>query len=1007
MPVNTAPVWRNLPSPFDAAAAARGFESWTETLSGLEDRGLARRLKTLTLTAAAGKTGARALLDCLFGNSPYLTGLALHEPETVSILLEYGADEATDRAMAALREAAAAPALAEDGPEALALPLRRAKRQIALATAVADIAGLWPLERITETLSDFAALAVDSAMAVLLRAAAANGELVLPDPADPCRGSGFVALGMGKLGARELNYSSDIDLIMLYDQEVVRYQGRKSAQECFVRLTQQMVKLLNERTEDGYVFRTDLRLRPDPGSTPVALSMVAAETYYESFGQNWERAAMIKARPVGGDIEAGAGFLQRLTPYVWRKNLDFAAIEDIHSIKRQIHAHKGHGEIAAAGHNIKLGRGGIREIEFFAQTQQLISGGRDTRLRAKATCDALRALVATERLSEAACAALIDDYRYLRRVEHRLQMIDDEQTHTLPAEADALAHLAGFLGFADTAAFEAELLAVLRRVKAYYDDLFAEAPTLGSETGSLVFTGTDDDPETLQTLSGLGFTDPPAVAAMVRGWHFGRYRAMRSERAREKLTAIMPQLLDAFARTGSPDVAIRRFDQFLSSLPAGVQLFALLQANPGVLDTLAEMLAAAPQLAETLAQNAALFDSLLEYAAHPARFDAARLTASLKRQLSAARDFQDVLDWTRRWTHELKLQVGIGLLRGLLDGVAAGRALSAVADVVLAELFGHVAAEFAAQHGTIRGAKAAIAGFGRLGSRELTLESDLDLVLVFDCPKNAGESDGERPLTPGLYYTRLCQRFINAITAMTGEGRLYEVDMRLRPSGNAGPVAIGFDGYAAYHRDEAWTWEHMALTRARVVMGAPPLAKKIDKLHHDMLTRKRDPRKLLADVASMRARMAAQHPGAGPWDLKAQRGGTVDLEFIVQYLLLRHGAAKPAVLHSHPLEALEAMAAAKLLKPDQAATLSAAARLYATLLAATRLAGREEAGDPARWPPALAKRLPQLLGCDGLDTLTARLERMQADVHALFVALVEQPAAPHLALADSLSSRAT
>lgn len=992
------PAWRDLPAAHDVAAAKRGFEAWGEMLADLGERALAKRLG-----ATARKAGPKALLTCLFGNSPYLGDLVLREPAAVDLLLTAGPDRAVAAAETELRRLARR---ASD-PDVMMAPLRQAKRRIALAVAAADIAGLWPLDRITGALSDFAALSVDTAMAVLLRHAAAQGDIDLPDTkGDPCAGSGFVAIGMGKLGARELNYSSDIDLIVLFDEERARYAGRRSAQEFFIRLTQQMVRLLHDRTEDGYVFRTDLRLRPDPGSFPVAVSMAQAEAYYESFGQNWERAAMIKARPVGGDLVAGAGFLRRLTPYVWRKNLDYAAIEDIHSIKRQIHAHRGHAEIAVEGHNIKVGRGGIREIEFFAQTQQLIAGGRDTRLRAAPTCEALRALVATDRLAESTCAAMIADYRYLRRVEHRLQMIADEQTHTLPADGDALAHLACFLGEADVAAFRGGMMEVLGRVQATYDDLFSEAPALGSQAGSLVFTGTDDDPETLTTLSNLGFSDPSEIAAMVRGWHFGRYRAMRSERAREKLTAIMPQLLEAFSRTGSPDVAFRRFDAFLASLPAGVQLFALLQSNPDVLDTLAEVLAAAPQLAEALAQNAALFDSLIEYAAHPAVFEAAALKASLTRQLAAARDFQDVLDWTRRWTTELKLQVGIGLLRGSMDGVAAGRALSAVADTVLEELLAAVTAEFAAQHGKLPKARIALVGFGRLGSGELTMESDLDLVLVYDCPAKATQSDGPRPLTPGLYFARLCQRFINAITAMTGEGRLYEVDMRLRPSGGAGPIAISIDAYADYQRTEAWTWEHMALTRARPVCGDPALVKRVEGLRRDILTMKRDPKKLLANVASMRQRMAAHRPVDNPWDLKQMRGGLVDLDFIVQYLLLRHGAAKPAILLPNPLDALAAIGAARLIDGAACATLSAAARLYATLLATARLAGRDEAITPDAWPPALAQRLPVLLGKPDLAGLTALLQACQRDVHALFNTLVEQPAAPYLSLADSLNQPA-
>ncbi|WP_374634266.1 bifunctional [glutamine synthetase] adenylyltransferase/[glutamine synthetase]-adenylyl-L-tyrosine phosphorylase [Ferrovibrio sp.] len=964
---------------------ARGHEDWQDSLAELRqtDAKLAK-----SLTAEAAKSGAQKLLPALFGNSPYLTQLACAEPAAMLRLLQQGPDAAIAEAEAALNAAAKA----AEQPEDLMQPLRQAKRRFALIIACADIAELWPLERVTGALSAFASRATDIAMAALLREAAGRGEIVLPHPDEPCKGSGFVALGMGKLGAHELNYSSDIDLIMLFDQEVAHYTGRKSALECFVRLTQGLVKLLSERTADGYVFRTDLRLRPDPGSTPVVLSMAAAETYYESFGQNWERAAMIKARPIAGDIEAGTGFLARLTPYVWRKNLDFAAIEDIHSIKRQIHAHRGHAEIAVEGHNLKLGRGGIREVEFFAQTQQLIAGGRDSRLRAPATIAALNALVATGRLEQAVCDALTEDYIYLRKVEHRLQMVNDEQTHTLPDNAAGIAAIAAFLGEPSADAFRKKLLATLTRVKTDYDQLFAEAPNLGSSQGSLVFTGADDDPDTLATLTRLGFTAPPEIAAMIRGWHFGRYRAMRSERAREKLTAIMPNLLEAFSRTGSPDTAIQFFDRFLARLPAGVQLFSLLQSNPLVLDIMAELLAAAPHLADTLADNPALFDSLLEYASTPPDYAPERLQASLARQLGSARDFQDVLDWTRRWTNELRLQIGIGLLRGNLDGETAGQHLSHVADTVLVELFRHVHAEFAQAHGHVPGEKIALLGMGRLGSRQLTLDSDLDLILLYEHGAKAEQSDGTRPLSPNLYFTRLCQRFINAITAMTGEGRLFEVDMRLRPSGNAGPIASTLDGFAAYQREEAWAWEHMALTRARVVFGPAAFAKKIEALRLSILSAPRDAAKLLHDVADMRQRLLSAKPGNSPWALKQWRGGLVDLEFIAQYLQLRHGNKHPAVLDPNPLAALALLAKAKCLPQAQAGKLIHAGRMMGSLLAAARLAG-EAAEKPEQWPPALARRLPGLFGAEDLAALTAQLQAAQQDVLAAFIALIETPAA--------------
>jgi glutamate-ammonia-ligase adenylyltransferase len=448
--------------------------------------------------------------------------------------------------------------------EAVMRSLRRARRRMALAVALADIGGAWPLEAVTAALTAFAETAIGAAVAHLLASAASTGEIALPYPDDPARGSGFVVLGMGKLGARELNYSSDIDLILLFDDERLAdsYTGKRSPQEFFVRLARDLVRLLEERTADGYVFRTDLRLRPDPGSTPPVLSMLAAETYYESTGQNWERAAMIKARPVAGDLAAGQRFLDLLRPFVWRKSLDFAAIQDIHSIKRQINAHRGGARIAVAGHNIKLGRGGIREIEFFAQTQQLIWGGREPALRTSRTCEALQALADSGHISADVPAKLIDAYRFLRTLEHRLQMAEDRQTHQLPSEPGKLAQIAKFMGFPDTDSFAATVLRVLRTVEDEYAGLFEEAPELGGG-GALVFTGAEDHPDTLQTLTALGFREPSAVSAAVRAWHHGRYRAMRSTRARELLTEIMPALLGAFGKTVDPDGALMRFDEFL------------------------------------------------------------------------------------------------------------------------------------------------------------------------------------------------------------------------------------------------------------------------------------------------------------------------------------------------------------------------------------------------------------------------------------------------------------
>jgi len=574
---------QRLPAPADAQDEAVGFARWSDASDECGDRALASFMRDL-----AADADGRKLLAALFGNSPFLTECCLKEPACVRLLVEAGPDAAFAEIMASI-EGGRLDALARPP---LMTALRVARRRSALVVAIADIAGLWPLEQVTRALSAFAEAALESTVRHLLAAAAAEGELIRPDPGVPARGSGFIVLGLGKLGAFELNYSSDVDLILLYDAERVTYRGRRGVQHCFTRLAHELVRILGERTEEGYVCRVDLRLRPDPGSTPPAVSRQAALVYYESAGQNWERAALIKARPVAGDRAAGAEFLADLGPFLWRRHLDFAAIQDIHSIKRQIDAHRGGGGIAVAGHNVKLGRGGIREIEFFAQTQQLIWGGRVPELRTPATCDALKALARAQRITDEAEAELAESYRYLRRVEHRLQMVNDAQTHSLPEDAEGLRRVAIFLGYPNRAAFGLELTVRLAAVERHYARLFREAPTLAAR-GNLVFTGFEDDPDTLATLSRFGFADPQAVSAMVRGWHHGRYRAMRSQRARELLTELVPTLLKAFGASANPDFAIIRFDRFLARLPAGVQLFSLFTNNPPLVGLLAEIMAAA------------------------------------------------------------------------------------------------------------------------------------------------------------------------------------------------------------------------------------------------------------------------------------------------------------------------------------------------------------------------------------------------------------------------------
>ena len=971
----------NPPAAADPDQARRGMDRWRAAIDGVADPSLRQAADLLQSDATASR-----LLSSVFGNSSFLTLMAELEPGFVITVLREGPQAALGEVMAGL-DAAKHRGMEGATP---ASALRRAKRRLALATALADIAGIWTVEQVTGALSDFAEAALDTALAFLLSEAAGRGVIVPADAAWPDSRSGLIVLGMGKFGARELNYSSDIDLIVLYDPERFRTPNADGLAREAIRLTRGLVRLIADRTSDGYVFRTDLRLRPDPGATPIAVSVLAAEEYYETLGQNWERAALIKARPVAGDREAGRSFLRWLVPFIWRKHLDFAAIQDIHSIKRQINAHRGGGRIALAGHNIKLGRGGIREIEFFAQTQQLIWGGRIASLRASGTIDALAALARAGKIGPEVAAELTRDYRLLRRVEHRLQMIDDAQTHTLPEDPAKLAALATFLGYPGVTEFRAELLTALRRVEGHYAELFEDAPALalpGDIGGNLVFTGADADPETLATLGRLGFVNVHLVDAAVRGWQHGRCRAMRSTRARELLTELMPHLLKALAEKPDPDAAFLAFDRFLNGLPAGVQLFSMFYANPPLLGLVTDILGVAPALADHLARRPSVLESVLsapDFFQPPPTLD--ELVGELRRVMDQARYAEDLLDLSRRWANDRRFQVGVQSLKGLIDTAQATAAWTRVAEASLICLLSHVEAEFALAHGRIPGCGMAIVGMGKLGGREMTSTSDLDLIFVYATPDEATTvSDGARPLPAPQYFARLSQRLINAITAPTAEGRLYEVDMRLRPSGKAGPIAVSATTFARYQREEAWVWEQMALTRARVVAGPADLAAEIEAAIRSVLTRPRDPVALVVEVADMRARLAEEFQTQSIWDAKHVRGGLVDIEFIAQYLQLRHAHAAPEILSPNTRETLSRLRAAGVLAPDAADDLVDALELWQAVQHRVRLNIGEAItaldGDDAPKPLRLA-----VDGVDGLDfeKLVNKMHSVAERVHEAF-----------------------
>ncbi|HWJ88431.1 MAG TPA: bifunctional [glutamine synthetase] adenylyltransferase/[glutamine synthetase]-adenylyl-L-tyrosine phosphorylase [Pelagibacterium sp.] len=813
--------------------------------------------------------------------APYLRDLATRHAEWFAQVLRRTADDSFADLIAAMRR----PAVDE---AELSRRLRIGKARGALLLAVAEIGRVWTVAETTRRMSDLADAALQAALEFLMAEAAREGRLRDPQTADGAR-SGLAIFALGKHGGQELNFSSDIDIVAFFDpHRPVLAEGVDPGQ-FYVRLVRKLVAIMQERTGDGYVFRTDVRLRPDPGSTPVAISVDAALSYYEARGQNWERAAWIKARPCAGDAAVGRQFLRELAPFIWRKHLDFAMIADIQAMKRQIDTHRKVGGERVAGHNVKLGRGGIREIEFFAQTQQLIAGGRDPDLRARPTAAALWALAEGGWIGEDTARDLEQTYWFLRGVENRLQMLRDEQTHILPETPQGIGAIALLMGYGDRAAFEADYRAALARVVGYYGDLFSEGESLAGDMGNLVFTGSEDDPDTLMTLERLGFSDPAAVSATIRTWHYGGYAATRAAKAREHLTELIPGLLRTFAESGSADTAFARFNDFLTRLPAGVQMFALLRNHPDLRQLLLDFMSSAPRLAEAVIHRAHVMDGLIDPAFAGDIATSQSLVASVDGFLAEARSFEDLIDRARIIGQEQKFLIAAGLVGGALSAEQAGRRFTALAETLVTRLFGAVREAFAERHGVIAGARVGLLAFGKMASREMMFSSDLDLILIYYAPDHSEVSDGERGLDVSTYFIRLTQRLITAISAPTAEGVLYEADMRLRPSGNAGPLATSLKRFVTYQRDEAWTWEHLALTRARMVAGDEGLADTVDAEIAGIMALRRDRAKVVDDVIDMRSLMARERPARHAFDLKLHQGGLVDLEFIAQTAQLLEG----------------------------------------------------------------------------------------------------------------------
>lgn len=834
------------------------------------------------------------------------------------------------------------------GIDDVALALRREKRALATVLAIGDLAGAFDLELVMRELSDFADRALHQAI----------GEAITRRVPDT-QPQGMIGLALGKHGAGELNYSSDIDPILLYDPERLPRRERDEPGEAAQRYAREIVRLLSEVTSEGYVFRVDLRLRPASEVSPLAIPLGAAISHYESSALAWERAAFIRARACAGDIAAGQAFLDHIRPFVWRRSLDFGAIDEVRRLTHRIREKQTGPRIPAPGYNVKLGRGGIREIEFFAQTHQLIHGGRDRALRKRRTRAALDALAETGRIGEQDACVLGECYDGLRRVEHRLQMVADQQTHTLPS-GEALDNAARLDGFASGEAWLEHIRKLAAPVAERYGLLLAEDEVSVPASAPHVTV-----PETPVEVD-------PALAERVGHWTDGRYQPLRSPAAIAAFEAIRPSLLGSLAASDEPARAAARWETLLERLPTAINLFRLLEARPGLFQLLADCLTLAPPLADAIARRPELLDALIDRSALDLPGDRAALAEAMRRTERGA-TYEDRLDRIRIITGETRFALGVQLIEAEQDPLEVAAALARTAEAALEVAVEAAEEEFAKRHGRIADSELVVLGLGRFGGGALTHASDLDLVYLFTGTHEC-ESDGERPLGATLYYNRLAQRISAALSVPTAEGALYEVDTRLRPQGNQGPLAVSLDSFARYQREDAWAWEHMALTRARALTGSESTRAAVDSVLAKVLRRKRDPAELRKAVLAMRGEIAAHKPPRGPLDAKLMRGGLVDLEFLIHYLQLRDSAAMTPRLE-------EALAMLEL-----PASLSFAHGLMTRLLVGTRLLA------PDLMPPGAAPGaiLARLCEAEDFNTMLAQFAGARAEVAATWQTLFDE-----------------
>lgn len=846
-----------------------------------------------------------------------------------------------------LAEALRARILAAADESALMRELRRARQSALARIAVRDMLALADLDETLRQTSLVAEACIDAALTRLHEwQRATHGE------ARDARGRAqqLIVLGMGKLGGRELNFSSDIDLIFAFDENGESDGPRPlSNEQYFTRLGRKLIRVLDEVTADGFAYRVDMRLRPFGDSGPLVMTANGVESYYEQHGREWERYAFVKARPVAGDLAAGDALLKRLQPFVYRRYLDFGVFESLREMKAAINAEVRRRELR---NHVKLGPGGIREAEFVVQLFQLIRGGREPALRKRGFSDALDAAMELACLDRDDGRALARAYAFLRRLENRLQQAADAQAHEVPDPGPSRDALAASLGFATTAAFEAEWESHRQVVRRLFDRAFlGPEPVVAAEPLDAVW----NDPEQAEQreLRSAGFENPAAAAAQLQALKERVERQPPGTHGLRRLKKLMPRVIAAAARQAFPDAALARMLKLIEAVLGRTTYLALLLENPRALEHLARVCSASDWIAQLVARHPVLLDELID----PRLFEDAPTRATLREDLAAhlsrcpAGDLEALMDALREFQQVSVMRVAAADIAGRLPVMQVSDRLTDVAELVIGAVLDSAEAHLVNRHGepryvadgTERRARFLVVGYGKLGGLELGYGSDLDLVFLHDSRGERQQTDGARPLDNAVFFLRLTQRLIHLLSTPTAAGVLYEVDTRLRPSGQAGLLVSSMEAFEKYQRGEAWTWEHQALLRARPVAGDRHLAEAFRRLRQEVLTAPRDAETLRRDVAEMRRRMRGGRAAAdGLFDLKAGKGGITDIEFLAQYWVLREAHAAPELLEfTDTIRFLEGLESGARVPDEQLDGLVDAYRELRQAAHALALAGRE------------------------------------------------------------------